>query len=92
MRSKPRERCSVIENQSIGKDVDSVGNIDAWLCLRFVLGLSLVGDFFGSGLRKKIKDLGFFFFLVLWTGGGGGDGGCLCCVGCGLLCLAPNKL
>ena len=35
--------------------------------------------FFWSGLRKKIRDLGWcFFFFLLWTGGGGGGGG-----GCG---------
>ena len=52
------------------------------------MGLSLIGDFVWSGLRKKIEDLVFFFFL-LWTGGGGG---CLCYVGYGLLCLATKKL
>ena len=35
--------------------------------------------FVWSGLRKKIRDLGwcvfFFFFFLLWTGGGGGGGG-----------------
>ena len=41
--------------------------------LRFVLGLSPVGDFFWSRLRIWV----FFFFFLLWTGGGGG---CLCCV------------
>ena len=51
MRSKPRERCSVIGNQSIDKDVDNVSSIDAWVCIRFVLGLSPVGDFVWYGLR-----------------------------------------
>lgn len=50
----------------------------------------MIGDFVWSGLRKKIKDLGFFFCL-LWTSGGGGvggsgggvGGGCGCGCGCG---------
>ena len=73
-------RCSVIGNQSVGDDVDSVGSIDAWVCLQFVLGLSPVGDFVWYGLRIWV------FFSLLWTAttggddGGGGGGGCLCCV------------
>ena len=72
MRSKPRVRCSIIENQSINEDVDSVGSINAWVCLQFVLGLSPVGDFVWSGLRIWVLFFFFFFFSLLWTGGGGG--------------------
>ena len=61
--SEAEKRCSVIGNQSISKDVDNVGSIDVWVYLQFVLGLSSVGDFVWSGLRKKIEDLGFFFFF-----------------------------
>ena len=85
MRSKPRERCSVIRNQSISEDVDSVGSINAWVCLRLVI-------LFGLDWGKRLRIWFFFFFFLLWTGGGGGGGGCLCCVGCGLLCLATKKL
>ena len=55
------------------------------------MGLSPIGDFVWSRLRKKIEDLVFFFFFFLLRTSGGG-GGCLCCVGCGLLCLATKKL
>ena len=48
MRSKPRERCSVIRNQSISEDVDSVGSINAWVCLRLVI---LFGLDWGKRLR-----------------------------------------
>ena len=66
MRSKSREKCSVIGNQSIGEDVDSVGSIDAWVCLWFVLGLSPIGDFVWFGLKKKIWGFGFFFFFFFF--------------------------
>ena len=52
-------------------------------------GFLVIFYFVWSGLRKKIRDLGFFFFFfgLLWTtatGGGGGVGsGCGCGCGCG---------
>ena len=41
-----------------------MGSIDAWACLRFVLGLSPVGDFVWSRLRIWV----FFFFFFLCYG------------------------
>ena len=46
----------------------------------------VIGDFLWSGLRKKIRNLGFYFlfyFFLLWIGGGV-DGGCGWCCGCSL--------
>ena len=46
----------------------------------------MIGEFVWSGLRKKIRDLGFFFFFFPEGGGGGGYGcGCGGCCGCFLV-------
>ena len=44
----------------------------------------MIGDFVWSGLRKKIRDLGWcFFFFFFFFGGGDDGGGCGCGGGCG---------
>ena len=50
-------------------------------CAAFFFVLFVIGDFVWSGLRKKIRDLGFcfvFFFFCYGLVAGGGGGGCGC--------------